>query len=142
MTESKDTQIFTLEQVSQHKSDKDCWIVIHGKVYNVSKYLDDHPGGPEIILDISGADVTEDFEDTGHSEDARNTLKTLYIGELSEKDKKVSGSSGAVSSGDGGSTGVNYTLILIVLAVIAAVVGVVMSQFQEEVMEIINGLQK
>ena len=37
-----------------HDKDQDCWIIIEGKVYDVSTYMDDHPGGKEIILEYTG----------------------------------------------------------------------------------------
>jgi len=46
-------------------------IIIHGQVYDVTKFLDDHPGGPDIIADGAGTDLTDQFEDTGHSAEAR-----------------------------------------------------------------------
>ena len=55
---------------------------ISGKVYDVSKYLDDHPGGEEVLFDAKRKDATEDFEDVGHSNQARATLKKYEIGEL------------------------------------------------------------
>jgi len=36
-------------------------------VYDVTKYLDDHPGGSEIIVEYAGKDATDMFEDIGHS---------------------------------------------------------------------------
>lgn len=68
-------------EVAKHCKEDDCWIIINSKVYNVSAFLSDHPGGPEIILDQAGKDATEDFEDTGHSPAARETLKKFYVGE-------------------------------------------------------------
>lgn len=43
-----------------------------------------HPGGEELILDVAGRDCTNDFEESGHSTDARNFLKKYKIGELVE----------------------------------------------------------
>ncbi|EFH38668.1 predicted protein, partial [Arabidopsis lyrata subsp. lyrata] len=57
-----DGKVFTLAEVSQHSSSQDCWIVIDGKVYDVTKFLDDHPGGDEVILTSTGKDATDDFE--------------------------------------------------------------------------------
>ena len=52
------------------------------KVYDVTKYLDDHPGGAEVLLDVSGQDADEFFEDIGHSKDARDELKKYLVGTL------------------------------------------------------------
>jgi cytochrome b involved in lipid metabolism len=39
-------------------------------------------GGEEVLLDVAGQDSTEAFEDVGHSDEARETLEQLYVGEL------------------------------------------------------------
>lgn len=52
------------------------------KVYDVTKYLDDHPGGAEVMLDVAGQDADEFFEDIGHSKEARAELKEYLIGEF------------------------------------------------------------
>lgn len=59
------------------------------KVYDVTSYLDDHPGGAEVLLDVAGTDADEFFEDIGHSNDAREELKKHLIGslKLSEEEK-------------------------------------------------------
>ena len=51
-------------------------------VYDVTKYLDDHPGGAEVILDVAGGDADEFFEDIGHSKEARAELKKYLIGKF------------------------------------------------------------
>lgn len=52
------------------------------KVYDVTKYLEEHPGGSEVLLDHAGKYADEMFEDIGHSGDAKEKLKTLMVGEL------------------------------------------------------------
>ena len=53
-------QEYTDEDLAKHNTEEDCWIVIGNdatggpKVYNVSKYLHDHPGGAEIIMEFAG----------------------------------------------------------------------------------------
>jgi cytochrome-b5 reductase len=42
-------------ELAKHKAENDCWIVIHGKVYNVTEYLVDHPGGLDVMMEHSGA---------------------------------------------------------------------------------------
>lgn len=46
-----------------------------------------HPGGEEVLLEQGGKDATEQFEDVGHSTDARTMMKDYLIGELNEEDK-------------------------------------------------------
>uniref|UniRef100_A0A915LTY3 Cytochrome b5 n=1 Tax=Meloidogyne javanica TaxID=6303 RepID=A0A915LTY3_MELJA len=61
---------FTRSEVSQNNSNNNCWIIIGNKVYDVTKFLDEHPGGCEVLLEKAGEDRTEAFEDIGHSTDA------------------------------------------------------------------------
>ena len=57
----------TMADVEQHNSEGDCWIAIHGKVYDLTEFADEHPAGPESIIELAGQDGTEDFEAV-HSE--------------------------------------------------------------------------
>ncbi|KAL5108211.1 Cytochrome b5 [Taenia crassiceps] len=75
---------FSLEEIKKHKSENDCWIVIHDKVYDVSKFLDQHPGGDFVILESGGGYATEAFEDVGHSEAARRLMKEYCIGVIKD----------------------------------------------------------
>jgi cytochrome b involved in lipid metabolism len=56
--------------------------VIHGKVYSVTPYLNDHPGGIEIITDLAGQNATEAYDDVGHSEEAHQILAKYLIGDV------------------------------------------------------------
>ncbi|KAJ0740000.1 putative cytochrome b5-like heme/steroid binding domain, cytochrome b5, heme-binding protein [Helianthus annuus] len=51
-------------------------------VYDVTPFLDDHPGGAEALLLATEKDATEDFETVGHSQDAKDQMKDYYVGEL------------------------------------------------------------
>ncbi|CAA0833051.1 Cytochrome b5 isoform A [Striga hermonthica] len=73
-----------MEEASQHNTSEDCWIVIDGKVYDVSSYLDEHPGGDDVLLRATGKDATEEFEDAGHSKTARDQMEQFFIGELDQ----------------------------------------------------------
>jgi cytochrome b involved in lipid metabolism len=55
----------------------------------VTSYLDDHPGGAEVILDVSGKDADEFFEDIGHSNDAREELAKHCIGVLKLSEAEI-----------------------------------------------------
>lgn len=80
-------KIYTLKEVEEHKADGDLWIVVHDRVYDVTKFQDEHPGGEEVLKDMGGKVATENFEDVGHSTDARELMKQYLIGELTEEDK-------------------------------------------------------
>lgn len=96
--EVKETvKIFSLSEIAEHNKSDSCWMVIHDKVYDVTKFLDEHPGGEEVLLDAGGVDGTESFEDVGHSTDAREMMADYYIGELPEHEKKKSADKGAKS---------------------------------------------
>ncbi|KAK8949092.1 Cytochrome b5 [Platanthera zijinensis] len=54
-----------------------CW-----RVYNVTNFLEDHPGGDEVLLAATGKDASDDFEDVGHSTTARALMDEYYVGEF------------------------------------------------------------
>ena len=56
-------QKYTLKEISSHNKEDSCWIIIKGKVYDITEYLLDHPGGSEIILSYAGKDATEFFNE-------------------------------------------------------------------------------
>ncbi|ATY61825.1 cytochrome b5 [Cordyceps militaris] len=75
-------------QVAEHKVATDAWMTINGKVYDVTKYLQDHPGGAEVLAEAAGTDATEAFDNAGHSEDALDIMDTFQIGSLKGYKKK------------------------------------------------------
>lgn len=77
---------FSTSEVAAHKTKDDLWIIVHGKVYDVSKYLEDHPGGAASLIEVAGSDATATFEDVGHSNDARETMADFLIGKLEGAD--------------------------------------------------------
>ncbi|KAG3256948.1 cytochrome b5 type B isoform X2 [Ictidomys tridecemlineatus] len=82
---------YRLEEVTKRNSSKELWLVIHGRVYDITRFLNEHPGGEEVLLEQAGTDSTESFEDVGHSSDAREMLKQYYIGDVHPSDLKPEG---------------------------------------------------
>ncbi|KAJ9709387.1 hypothetical protein PVL29_001047 [Vitis rotundifolia] len=75
-------KIHLFEEVAKHNQTKDCWLVISGKVYDVTPFMDDHPGGDEVLLSTIGKDATNDFEDVGHRDATKDMMEKYYIGEI------------------------------------------------------------
>eukprot|EP00051_Salpingoeca_urceolata_P005466 m.73459 g.73459 ORF g.73459 m.73459 type:complete len:128 (-) comp14350_c1_seq2:115-498(-) len=116
-------KIITKAEVAKKNTNKDCWLIIEDKVYDVTKFLDEHPGGEEVVMDLAGQDATDGFDDVGHSTDAREMLKQYLIGELPEDERepeKPKVVKSATSSQSGGSS-----MTFVILAVVAVIVGVV-----------------
>lgn len=51
----KPTKMYAVKDLKQHTTEDDCWIAISGKVYDVTHFLDEHPGGFDIIVTNTGA---------------------------------------------------------------------------------------
>ncbi len=66
----------------QHKTASSCWFVIRGTVYDVTAFLEDHPGGDDVLKDKAGQDATQAFEDIGHSPEAEQQMAKYAIGKL------------------------------------------------------------
>ncbi|ESZ91097.1 hypothetical protein SBOR_8530 [Sclerotinia borealis F-4128] len=77
-----ETKQFSLSEIQKHNTKSDLWLIIHHNVYDVTNYLEDHPGGAESLLEVGGQDSTALFEDVGHSADARETMESFLIGRL------------------------------------------------------------
>jgi len=52
---------FSLQEVTAHASEEDCWVVVDGEVWDVTKFLKLHPGGRHVLLQYAGKDATEAF---------------------------------------------------------------------------------
>ena len=59
---------YTMEEVAKHDKKKDKWVVVSGKVYDISNF-NDHPGGNEALFTNAGTDATEVFKQAGHDAD-------------------------------------------------------------------------
>ncbi|KAL6911710.1 hypothetical protein ACP4OV_000515 [Aristida adscensionis] len=73
-------KLYSFEEVRKHADREDCWLVISGKVYDVTPFMEEHPGGDEVLLASTGKDATADFEDIGHSDAAKDMMAQYCIG--------------------------------------------------------------
>ncbi|KAE9411536.1 glyoxylate dehydrogenase [Gymnopus androsaceus JB14] len=54
--------MLSAQTVAEHASQDNCWIIIHGQVYDITSFIPEHPGGSKIILKYAGKDATEAYE--------------------------------------------------------------------------------
>ncbi|KAJ5815359.1 hypothetical protein N7474_007136 [Penicillium riverlandense] len=81
---------FTRQEIENHNTDGDCWIVINDKVYDATSVLSWHPGGKAAIMSHAGrvhVDTTDEFESI-HDDYAQQKLNECAIGVVTEKAKE------------------------------------------------------
>jgi cytochrome b involved in lipid metabolism len=73
----------TKEEVSKHNQRGDCWSIVDGYVYNLTNWIDQHPGGASRIISLCGVDGTSNFlgQHSGSSS-AKSRLKNYELGKL------------------------------------------------------------
>jgi len=87
-TSASGVRIIGWEELEQHNTDKSCWIAIEDKVYDVTEWIPNHPGGKSAILQVGGREVTDLIK--AYHVDAcwRLRVKKMYIGDFDEKSCK------------------------------------------------------
>lgn len=85
---------YSVEEVALHNRAEDAWVIVASRVYDVTKFLDVHPGGAEIMLEYLGQDVTEilsSIDPHVHSRAAYELLSDCYLGVIQDAsiDEKV-----------------------------------------------------
>jgi|TARA_B110000305_G_C19175920_1_gene509641 predicted heme/steroid binding protein len=82
--------LFTLAEVSKHNTSSDVWVVIKHKVYDLSEFIDEHPGGVQAIMKRAGSDATTGFFGPQHPSRVHDMIDEYLIGKLvleTEKDE-------------------------------------------------------
>ena len=95
-----------LAELAAHRTMASCWIAVDGGVFDATRFLDDHPGGPELILGVAGRDATRDFAAVRHSASARSALAELRVGTLPDGEGvRLARAGGGEGGGEGGGGG-------------------------------------
>merc|ERR1719353_2735836 len=92
----------TMEEVAKHTTKTDCWVVVSGKVLDVTSFLSEHPGGELAILTFAGKDATEEFNMIHPPDVVGKYAPDAIIGEIGAGG---GGGGGAVAGGGGGGDG-------------------------------------
>lgn len=81
-------QSLTRAQVAKHKTEESLWFVIDSKVYDVTDFLDAHPGGESVLKQVAGTDATEAFYNL-HRQEVLQKYSNLCIGVLEGEKSQV-----------------------------------------------------
>lgn len=74
-----------MDEVAKHNDEKDLWMMMNGNVYDLTKFLKEHPGGEEVLINLAGQDGTQCFDDIGHSFEAITLRESFKIGQTDNK---------------------------------------------------------
>uniref|UniRef100_A0A7M4FGF5 Cytochrome b5 reductase 4 n=1 Tax=Crocodylus porosus TaxID=8502 RepID=A0A7M4FGF5_CROPO len=75
----------TEEELAKHNKTDDCWICIRGLVYNVTPYMEYHPGGEDELMKAAGTDGTDLFDQVHRWVNYESMLKECLVGRMALK---------------------------------------------------------
>ncbi|XP_042299387.1 cytochrome b5 reductase 4-like isoform X1 [Sceloporus undulatus] len=75
----------TEEELAKHNKKDDCWICIRGLVYNVTPYMEYHPGGEDELMKAAGSDGTDLFDQVHRWVNYESMLKECMVGRMALK---------------------------------------------------------
>ena len=84
-TPTATTSGYTMAQVAANNSAKSCWAVIEGSVYNLTNWINSHPGGSGAIISLCGTEATSSFN-AQHANQSRpsSRLSGYLLGPLAK----------------------------------------------------------
>ncbi|KAM6433444.1 cytochrome b5 reductase 4-like [Rhynochetos jubatus] len=77
------------DELAKHNKKEDCWICIRGFVYNVTPYMEYHPGGEDELMKAAGTDGTDLFDQVHRWVNYESMLKECLIGRMAVKPTAV-----------------------------------------------------
>merc|ERR1712014_71931 len=73
----EESRYVSMDEVARHNTPDDCWVILHGNVYNLTEFAKRHLGGMELITRLAGKDGTEAFSRV-HGESILSGLDTRF----------------------------------------------------------------
>ncbi|KAJ9643255.1 hypothetical protein H2204_002151 [Knufia peltigerae] len=83
------SKTFTVEDVAKHnqKASDGMYIIVDGTVYDVTNFVDEHPGGAKILKRVAGKDASKQFWKYHNESVLKKYAPKLKIGQIGEKAK-------------------------------------------------------
>ena len=81
----KPKRVITDKELQQHNTGESLWVVVYGKVFDLTDFYMDHSGGWDIIEEYAGRDATQKYEEGNHMPESVRDLKKYYVGEYEGK---------------------------------------------------------
>ncbi|KAK1909975.1 hypothetical protein P3342_008147 [Pyrenophora teres f. teres] len=78
----------TRESVASHNTPEDLWCIIDHKVYDLSDFVDAHPGGSVVLGQVAGQDATTAFTTSTDKKSWKNTANYASV-QLRERSRKL-----------------------------------------------------
>ena len=79
----------SIEEVREHRSKFDCWTVYNKKVYNITHYMEYHPGGQSTLMAAAGRDCTKDFNKYHSWINCDSIIGKCCVGSLMEEEEII-----------------------------------------------------
>ena len=80
---------YTRDEVAKNNNEESLWCIIDSKVYDLTDFLDAHPGGETVLLQVAGTDATTAFYNLHRHEVLQKYDKSLKIGTVKGEKPKV-----------------------------------------------------
>lgn len=88
--------VLDMTEIIKHNKQTDCWMLISGKIYDITSFFGSHPGGNNVMISSCGKDATDAYKTKdpnatstsggrgGHSFNAQNLLSEYYLGDFNQ----------------------------------------------------------
>jgi cytochrome b involved in lipid metabolism len=94
--------LITLSELAMHNTAQDCWVALHGDVYDLTNYARRHPGGPSWVTQVCAMDGTSEYA-RFHSKSLLRSVAGNMVGPLNSTEEGVNNLTANGSSNGGGS---------------------------------------
>lgn len=101
---SRSLPTFTRAELQEHNTAKSCYVTIGRKVYDVTDFAGDHPGGADLIYEYGGKDIEDILKDEvshTHSETAYDILDDCHVGFVVSEKASNGNANGSAKSSNG-----------------------------------------